>query len=394
MAVRRRRGKWVADFRDAGGVRRWITCDTRAEADEAEARGRHEARQKRRSAIDPSITVDAYARRWLALCAATLKPATLDNYEGNLRVHVLPSLGARKLVDLRRVHVKEFLAGKIASGELARSTAGIVGRILGAMLAQAVEEGVLLANPAAALGRALRLGDRTRTAIDAKAMDEGQLGAFLEAARTREPEYFPLFVVGAFAGLRRGELLGLRWDDLDFSRRTIHVERQALVGGGVGTPKSGKAREVDMAGMVADVLGALRAQRRSEDLAAGSPADPWVLVPGIGDPPKASLVAAAAARLKAAMHRSVKAAGLPGRFTVHCLRHTFASLLLAEGVSPAYVQEQLGHASIEETVGTYGRWLRKRAPGAVDQLAERVGSRTVADRGEVTEPEGGYLYTR
>ena len=67
----------------------------------------------------------------------------------------------------------------------------------------------------------------------------------------------------------------------------------------------------------------------------------------------------------------LKAAELPGHFSSHSLRHTYASLLLAGGVSPAYVQEQLGHASIELTVGTYGRWLRKKAPGALDILDGR-----------------------
>src|SRR5258708_30848783 len=62
------------------------------------------------------------------------------------------------------------------------------------------------------------------------------------------------------------------------------------------------------------------------------------------------------------------------------MRHTCASLLLADGVSPAYVQEQLGHASIELTVGTYGRWLRKRAPGAVDRLD---GNEVLAKRPEM-----------
>jgi hypothetical protein len=66
--------------------------------------------------------------------------------------------------------------------------------------------------------------------------------------------------------------------------------------------------------------------------------------------------------------RALKHAGLPTHYSPHSLRHTYASLLIADGVSPAYVQEQLGHASIELTVGTYGRWLRKRAPGAVDRL--------------------------
>jgi integrase len=69
----------------------------------------------------------------------------------------------------------------------------------------------------------------------------------------------------------------------------------------------------------------------------------------------------------------IKKAQLPLHFTPHCLRHSYASILLAEGVSPVYVQEQLGHATIELTVSTYGRWLKKKAPGALDRL-DRVPS--------------------
>lgn len=68
------------------------------------------------------------------------------------------------------------------------------------------------------------------------------------------------------------------------------------------------------------------------------------------------------------MQRVLKAAQLPQHFTPHCLSHTYASIMLADGVSPVYVQEQLGHATIELTVSTYGRWLKKRAPGALDRM--------------------------
>jgi hypothetical protein len=85
------------------------------------------------------------------------------------------------------------------------------------------------------------------------------------------------------------------------------------------------------------------------------------------------------------------AAGLPGHFTCHSLRHTFASLLLADGVSPVYVQQALGHASIELTVGTYGRWLRKKAPGAMDKLD---GNETVAERAKVVAAgDSGALHS-
>src|SRR5262250_2871224 len=84
-----------------------------------------------------------------------------------------------------------------------------------------------------------------------------------------------------------------------------------------------------------------------------------------------------------AMLSLLKKAKLPQHFTPHCLRHTYASILLADGVSPVYVQEQLGHATIELTVSTYGRWLKKKAPGALDRLDPMVatpsGSKVVAE---------------
>jgi len=74
------------------------------------------------------------------------------------------------------------------------------------------------------------------------------------------------------------------------------------------------------------------------------------------------------ANVRRAMLRVLKSAQLPQHFTPHCLRHSYASILLADGVSPVYVQEQLDHATIELTVSTYSRWLKKRAPGELDRL--------------------------
>ncbi len=81
----------------------------------------------------------------------------------------------------------------------------------------------------------------------------------------------------------------------------------------------------------------------------------------------------------------LRMANLPLHLSPHCLRHTYASLLLAEGVSPVYVQEQLGHATIELTVSTYGRWLKKKALGALDQLDEAVTLESGSRRGLRTE---------
>jgi Phage integrase family len=92
-----------------------------------------------------------------------------------------------------------------------------------------------------------------------------------------------------------------------------------------------------------------------------------------------------AANVRRAMQSLLKKAKLPLDFTPHCLRHTYASILLAEGVSPVYVQEQLGHATIEMTVSTYGRWLKKRAPGVLDRLDMSLNSKSGSRRQLSTE---------
>src|SRR5882724_11229465 len=97
----------------------------------------------------------------------------------------------------------------------------------------------------------------------------------------------------------------------------------------------------------------------------------------------------------------LKAAGLPLHFSPHRLRHTFASLLLQQGESPAYVQRQLGHASIQLTVDTYGKWLPMGNKAAVNQLDDQNGSKVVAKTGsatpdtpEVADSFGGPSRTR
>src|SRR5206468_3856105 len=84
------------------------------------------------------------------------------------------------------------------------------------------------------------------------------------------------------------------------------------------------------------------------------------------------------------MERTLKVAGLAARFTPHSLRHTFCSLLIAAGVSPVYVQQQAGHASVEMTVSVYGSWFAVEAPGTMDRLAVGVpGGSVVTNQAEV-----------
>jgi integrase len=171
-----------------------------------------------------------------------------------------------------------------------------------------------------------------------------------------------MFMTMARTGIRLGEAFGLQWQDVDLERREIRIAR-GISAGRVETPKSGKARSVDLSKALRDVLERHDAASKAAALRAGKERQPWVF-PSLDGTPLDR------ANVEKAFKRALKGAGLPLHFTPHSLRHTYASLLLQDGVSPAYVQEQLGHSSIKLTVDTYGRWLRKKAPGAVDRLDE------------------------
>ncbi len=359
--IRKRRNKWVVDYRDAAGMRRWVTCETRREAEAVLAEKIAEARQPARPVLDPDITVSAYAAHWLDLIRPTLEPRSYEGYDEKLRLHILPDFGPVKVRQLTRGQIRKHLAMKRSSG-LSPDSVRLILATLRAMLYAATEDGVILADPAARLGRQLRL---TRASAarqeEVKAMTREQLAAFLATARTAAPRVAPLFFVMARTGLRISEALALQRDDLDFTGREIRVVR-AFSAGALKTPKSGRGRRVDMSRQTAAVLQQVGRDRDIETLERGWRERPvWVFCTKAGTPWDMHHTAKM-------FKRVLKKAKLPPHFTQHCLRHTYASLLLQQGESPAYVQRQLGHASIKLTVDTYGKWLPMGNKSAVDRL--------------------------
>jgi integrase len=171
--------------------------------------------------------------------------------------------------------------------------------------------------------------------------------------------------------MRLGEGLALQWDDVHFTEKEVRVAR-TLSEGRIETPKSGHGRTVDMSEQLTRTLLRLHVQRKTEALKRGwSKLPEWVFCTEAGTLLDES-------RVRKVMRKTLKAARLPLHFSPHCLRHTFASLLLQQGESPASVQRQLGHASIQLTVDTYGKWLPMGNKAAVNRLDEESGSKTVA----------------
>ena len=245
--------------------------------------------------------------------------------------------------------------------------------VLGA-LAAARDDGVpVRLDATAGLGRVFRLAKSTAARQeDVKAFDRAQLARFLVTAERVTPRLAPLFLLIARTGVRLGEGLALQWEDVDLTTRTLHVRRN-LSAGEVGTPKSGAGRDVDLSQHLADRLARLRVTRATTALRQGSSeVPPWIFCTRTGHPFHPRVIQRACAAV-------LVDAELPAHFTPHCLRHTFASLLLSDGVSPAYVQRMLGHSSIKLTVDLYGKWLPMANKAAVDRLDDAAGSEVVAD---------------
>jgi integrase len=310
-----------------------------------------------------TMTVEEYAADWLRLIETHLKPRTLTSYGETLRLHLLPAFGGVRVRDLQRGRIKAFLAKRLDTHK--PNSVRIMHATLRVMLNAAVDDGLIAANPADKLGRALKLVTRTKVRQETiKAMDRFQRDRFLTTAYRIEPWWAPLWEVQVLSGQRPGEMYALHEDDFDLNPQhaTVRVSRTLSDDGQhVDTPKGNRGRTVDLSSRAAAVIRQHIEQRKVEKLRRGwreMPTPFFCSTAGTYADPR---------NVRDAFARVTKAAGLP-HFTPHCLRHTYASLLLVAGVDLYYVSRMLGHASIQETVDTYGRWLPANRPGVLDVL--------------------------
>ena len=186
-----------------------------------------------------------------------------------------------------------------------------------------------------------------------------------------------MFRTLADTGLRPGEALGLKWEDLDSAPRLLHVER-AISLRELKPTKTGESRTVDLTVRLVDALGRWQAICEADALAAGGDVAPWVF------PSEARTPLEAAAVYK--RFRSLLSKAKLPRFRLYDLRHTFATHLLALGAPITYVAAQLGHAKPTTTLAHYAHWLPRGDKTWIDHLAEVRGSKTVATQRRNSPP--------
>jgi integrase len=299
---------------------------------------------------------------WLPVVRSQLKESTFESYRRNLELHVLPTLGTTALEAisprmLNELYVSLLTSGRRngAGGGLSPKTVRYVHTIVHKVLADAVDEGLLQTNPAER-AKAPK-PDRTSTR-QLQCWEPDHLARFL--ANTEGHPLRALWRLAAMTGMRRGELLGLQWADIDFDRQRLSIRRNII---SVAyrivetTPKSHHARVVDLDPATVETL---RAHHRDSETQRPTSRDDHLFCGQDGRPLHPDSVTAQFRIL-------VRDARLPAiRF--HDLRHTHATLALRAGIPAKVIAERLGHATPEFTMHQYAHVL----PGMQAEAATRV----------------------
>lgn len=311
------------------------------------------------------LTVGAYFDQWLAGHLPSLKPSTAKSYREVVQWYVQPRLGAVKLVDLNALLIRTLYADMLKSGgrrrkpELSPATVGITHGVLRKALNDAVLWGLLVRSPLLGV-KPPRLA---RPEMHVWSSDEAR--RFLSIVEG--DRLYGLWVLALATGMRRGELAGLRWADVDLDAGVLAVRRSRVsVAYAVdeSDPKTRSSRRT--ISLDPRVIAVLRAHRRGqlEERLAWGPAwteTGYVFTSEDGHPLHPE-------RITVLFGRHVASSDLP-KIRLHDLRHTSASLMLAAGVHPKIVSERLGHSSVSITLDLYSHVI----PGLQAEAAEKLG---------------------
>lgn len=329
-------------------------------------------RQEAEAERNKPVTFGEYAKDWMDGHVSTnLKPSSKRGYESLLDNLILPALKDRPLAAITREEVKELCFSllqegrkrpkatedkKIKDATLSARTVVFVVRTISAIYNHAIEDGVVTANPALRPGRFIKTGTR-REKVDILTPAEGDL--ILKTAEKHFSRTYPLLLCAMRTGMRQGELIALEWGDIDWNGNFIEVRRSTWRGI-VGTTKSGKTRRVDMNDRLKAVLQQHNTRMKAEALKAGVSVPAQVFTSEALTPyDGTNVLKSFRAALRKAKIRQIR---------FHDLRHSYASWLIANKESLAYVRDQLGHHSIQITVDLYGHLIPGENRQAVNRL--------------------------
>ena len=382
----RAKGSWSIvidvgrDPRSGKRQQQWHTVRGTKKEAEAKLRELLHALEKGAYVRPQRITLGEWLEEWLEGYAKMhVTPRTQESYRGVTYRHIIPALGAIPLAELRPNHLQSHYSRALVSGRM-DGTGGLSARsvryqhrILSQALKHAVAMGLVVRNVAEAVTppRPQRAKISVLAPVD--------ITKLLEAAR--ETSFYVFFYTLLYTGLRRGELLALRWGNLDLDMASLHVVESAhVLNSGeyvIKEPKTPNSRRT--VALPPSLVLLLRQHRADQEkicsqLGRVLTDRDFAFAHLDGSPIKPNAVTLAFIRL-------IRRSGLP-HIRLHDLRHTHATLMLKAGVHPKVVSERLGHAGIGITLDTYSHVLPGLQEAAAERFDEMLGSRSAGEEEE------------
>jgi len=331
------------------------------------------------------ITFGKWLEEWLqGYVKMNVTPRTQESYRGIIYRHIIPALGAISLAELRPNHLQNYYSNALTKGRV-DGTGGLSARsvhYLHRIISQALKHGVAMGIVARNVAEAVTPPRPQRTKISV--LSPQDVAKFLEAAK--ETSFYVFFYTLLYTGLRRGELLALKWRNLDLEMASLHVVASAhMLNNGEYVIKEPKTTNSRRTVALPPSLALLLRQHRDDqekicfELGRNRTDEDFVFAHLDGRPINPNAVTLAFIRL-------IRRSGLP-HIRLHDLRHTHATLMLKAGIHPKVVSERLGHAGIGITLDTYSHVLPGLQEAAAERFDEMLGAKSIVEEPEsVSKP--------
>lgn len=309
-----------------------------------------------------TTTTGEYLTRWLSdSVRGTVRGSTYRSYGRVVGGQLVPGVGCVKLAKLRPDHVRGLYRDMLDKG-ISTRTVQYAHTLLKRALTQALHDGLIPRNVA----QAVRPPKLKRDEV--QPLNAAQVRALLEAAAEAGDRLSTLYTAAVRTGMRQGEMLALRWPDVDLEAGTVQINR-ALSEGEFTPPKTARSRRrINLSPATVSALKSHRKRQLEERMAkAGLWEDHNLVFPSSVGTQKSQR------NLNREFKAAAKRAGLPEHFKLYDLRHTCATLLLSRNIHPKYVQELLGHASIALTLDTYSHVIPGMDGGTGGAIDEALG---------------------
>jgi integrase len=353
--ITKRRDRWVVDFYDQHGKRRWKTLPkgaTKGKAKE-ELRAIEDSVDRRTFLPVKKVpTFSTVAEDWIEHKKTKVRITTWECYESHVRTH-FKELEGVKINRITTATMEKYITDRENQG-MNISTIRKILVTLNQVMSYAVRHKYIDHNPLTDAERPRKRGTTEKKKIEV--LSPYQIAALLDAEKNQQ--YRTMFILAVFSGVREGELLGLKWSDIDWKNSQVHIQRTYNKGRFFDTKTEGSNRKIDLGPKVITGLKKWKLACPVNNLDLMFPNE-------AGGPINYSNM------VRRHFQPALQRAGVH-RIRFHDIRHTFASLLIEQGENIKYIQNQLGHSSPTVTLNVYAHLMKETNQKSACKLENTV----------------------